>query len=192
MARIALDIDSTLHHYWDLLDSIARRRYGVELPYREQRDWGITQLERDQLIAAVQETHSDENIEGADPYPGAVETVREWREQGHWIHITSHRAGPTRAATVRWLERIGMPFDDLHCSFDKITRCVELEIDVLVDDSPVNLQRAVDQGIRAATIVHPWNEELVAEGLAIGGRDWQELREKLAPLLDGGPRAAGG
>ena len=185
MARIALDIDSTLHHYWDLLDSVARRRYGVQLPYSEQRSWGITQLEREQLIEAVRETHSDENIEGAEPYPGAVETVRAWHEEGHWIHVTSHRAGPTRAATVRWLERIGMPYDDLHCSFDKVTRCVELGIDVLVDDSPVNLERALEAGIGAATIVHPWNAELVESGRAIGATDWFELRERLAPLLDG-------
>jgi FMN phosphatase YigB (HAD superfamily) len=186
VARIALDIDSTLHHYWDLLDSISRRRYGVELPYGDQRSWGITRLERGQLVEAIQETHTDENIEAAEPYPGAVETVRAWREQGHWIHVTSHRAGPTRAATVRWLERIGMPYDDLHCSFDKVTRCVELGIDVLVDDSPVNLERALEAGIHAATIVHPWNAELVASGRAIGAEDWFGLRERLAPLLGEG------
>jgi uncharacterized protein len=38
---------------------------------------------------------------------------------------------------------------------------VELGIDVLVDDSPVNIVRAREAGIVAATIVHPWNEELV-------------------------------
>ena len=52
-----------------------------------------------------------------------------------------------------------MPYDDLHCSFDKVTRCVELEIDVLIDDSPVNLARAREEGIVAATIIHPWNAE---------------------------------
>ena len=56
VARIALDIDSTLHHYWDLLQRIARERYGVELPYEEQRDWGITQLERDAIVHCVEET----------------------------------------------------------------------------------------------------------------------------------------
>ncbi|MEA2375894.1 MAG: uncharacterized protein QOD53_2357 [Thermoleophilaceae bacterium] len=186
MARIALDIDSTLHHYWDLLDGIAQERFGVALPYEEQRDWGITVLEREQLIAAVQETHTDENIEAAEPYPGAVETVRHWHGQGHWIHVTSHRAGPTRAATERWLRRIGMPYDDLHCSFDKVPRCVELGIDVLVDDSPVNLTKASESGIVAATIVHPWNVELVESGLAVGGRDWPELRERVEPLLPRG------
>ena len=68
MARIALDIDSTLHHYWDLLERIAHERYGVAIPYAEQSGWGITALERDQLIAVVEETHSDENIENAEPY----------------------------------------------------------------------------------------------------------------------------
>ncbi len=42
--RIAIDIDSTLHHYWDRLSDAARRRFGVDLPYEEQLDWGITRL----------------------------------------------------------------------------------------------------------------------------------------------------
>ena len=33
--RIAIDIDSTLHHYWDLLSGAAERRFGVDLPYEE-------------------------------------------------------------------------------------------------------------------------------------------------------------
>ena len=53
MAKIALDIDSTLHHYWDLLQRIARERYGVDLPYEEQRDWGISVLERDAIEAGT-------------------------------------------------------------------------------------------------------------------------------------------
>jgi hypothetical protein len=183
MAKIALDIDSTLHHYWDLIDRISQERFGVELPYEEQTDWGITVLERDDLIACVEETHSDENILAAEPYPDAVDTVRAWSEQGHWIHVTSHRAGRAFDATAQWLDKIGMPYDDLHCSFDKITRCVELGIDVLVDDSPVNMRRAKAEGIVAATIVHPWNAQLVEEDGFVGAGDWRELRERLSGVL---------
>jgi uncharacterized HAD superfamily protein len=183
VARIALDIDSTLHHYWDLLAGLSERRFGVPLPYAEQRGWGIHQLEPDQLKELIAETHSDENIETADPYPHAVETVTAWHAEGHWIHVTSHRALHTQTATERWLERIGMPYDDLHCSYDKVTRCVELRIDVLVDDSPVNLENAREQGIVGATIVHPWNAEIVKQDGVIGARDWRELRELLEPVL---------
>jgi uncharacterized HAD superfamily protein len=185
MARIALDIDSTLHHYWDLIDRISQERFGVELPYEEQTDWGITLLERDQLIACVEETHSDENVLSAEPYPDAVETVRAWSKQGHWIHVTSHRSDRAYAATEQWLNQIDMPYDDLHCSYDKIARCVELGIDVLVDDSPINLMRARDEAMAAATIIHPWNRQVVENDGVIGAADWSELRERLRPVLDG-------
>ena len=183
MARSALDIDSTLHHYWDLLERIARDRYGVDLPYEHQSDWGITVLERDALVHCVEETHSDENIEAGEPYPHAVETVRRWHEQGHWIHVTSHRRPSTAPATARWLDAIGMPWDDLRCDFDKVTHCVELEIDLLIDDSPVNIARAREANILAATIVHPWNEQIVGENGVVCAADWLELERKLRPVL---------
>ena len=184
MAKIALDIDSTLHPYWDLLQRVVLERYGVELPYEEQRDWGITALERDAVIHCVEETHTDENILAGVPYEGAVETVQAWHAEGHWIHVTSHRRPQSAGATARWLERIGLPVDDLHCSFDKVSRCVDLGIHVLVDDSPVNIARAREAGIVAATIIHPWNEEVVARDGVIGARDWPELRKRLAPVLE--------
>ena len=183
MARIAIDIDSTLHHYWDLLDRIAQDRFGIELPYAEQRTWGITTLEHEQLVECIQETHSEENILGAEPYPDAVETVRDWHANGHWIHITSHRAEHTCDATARWLERIGLPYDDLHCSYDKVSRCVELGIHVLIDDSPVNLAKAKDEGILGATLIHPWNEELIDQKKIVGADDWSGLRTRLGPQL---------
>jgi len=184
MARIALDIDSTLHHYWDLLDRIAQERHGVALPYAEQSGWGITALEREQLVAVIEETHSDENIESAVPYDGAVEAVRRWHDAGHWIHVTSHRRTSCDAATRRWLESTRIPYDDLHCSFDKITRCVELGIDVLVDDSPVNITRAREEGILAATLIHPWNDSLKDEDGVIAADDWPELERRVNRHID--------
>ena len=94
--------------------------------------------------------------------------------------MTSHRRPQTADATARWLEQIGLPVDDLHCSFDKVSRCVDLGIDVLVDDSPVNIARAREAGIVAATIIHPWNEEVVEPG-----------RRDRRARLDGAARAAG-
>ena len=184
MARIALDIDSTLHDYWDLLRSIVNERYGVDLAYESQTDWGITRLPQEHLRAAVMETHSDDNIAAAEPYPGAVETVTAWHDEGHWIHVTSHRAESCAPATARWLAQVGIPYDDLYCSYDKVTRCVELGIDILVDDSPVNLEGARAAGIVGATIIHPWNAELEGDEHVILARDWYDLNERLKPRLE--------
>lgn len=185
--RIAIDIDSTLHHYWDQFSSIVLRRYGVELPYEGQQTWAISLLEPEQVREAVMETHLVEHVSAAVPYPGAVETVNRWHEQGHFIHITSHRADDSHAHTAEWLDAIGLRHDELYCSYDKIARCREIEIDLLIDDSPVNLERALDAGILAATIVHPWNRELVATGAVVGAEDWQGLAAALEDTLRGGP-----
>ncbi len=181
--RIAIDVDSTLHHYWDVLSGISRRRFGVELPYEEQFTWGITRLRSDQLALCIEESHGDEQILAGRPYPGAVETIRAWSEQGHFIHVTTHRSTACAPATARWLESLGLPFDDLCCSHDKVTRCVELDIDILIDDSPLNIGAAIERGMATATILHPWNAELCEVEDVLGASDWHELAQLLAPVL---------
>ena len=181
--RIAIDIDSTLHHYWNLLEDVAQRRFGVAIPYAEQVVWEIDRLKPDQLSAAVRETHSERLILESEPYPGAVAAVRGWHEAGHFIHITSHRAGDAHEATAQWLERIGLPYDELYCSYDKVSRCEEIGIDLLIDESPENLRRAIDAGIVVATIEHPWNRELCETEDVVCGADWQELARNLEPVL---------
>lgn len=184
--RIAIDIDSTLHHYWDQLAAEARRRFGIDLPYELQVDWGISRLRPEQLQACIAETHRPESILCAVPYPHAVETVAAWHAAGHFVQITSHRAREAHDPTARWLERIGLPYDELYCSFDKISRCRELEIDLLIDDSPLNLRSAVDCGIIAATLEHPWNADVREEEDIISAPDWRELSRALAPVLAAG------
>lgn len=181
--RIAIDIDSTLHHYWDQFSLVAARRFDVELPYEGQTTWGITRLEPQQVHECITETHGDELVAAAVPYEGAVDTVNSWHSAGHFIHITSHRAEIAHSATALWLEAIGLAHDELYCSFDKLSRCREIGIELLIDDSPVNLAGAAEAGIAGATILHPWNAEVVDDHGVVAARDWAGLSRKLQPLL---------
>ncbi len=185
--RIAVDIDSTLHDYWGVLSEISVRRFGVKLPYEEQLTWGLTRLRPEQLALCVKESHSDERILAGVPYPGAVESVRAWREDGHTVYIASSRHADCHEATRAWLQKIGLPFDDLLCSAQKLERCLELGVELLVDDSPMSILGALDHGIRAATIVHPWNEEVCEEEEVVCALDWPGLAQRLAPLLAATP-----
>ena len=54
---------------------------------------------------------------------------------------------------------------------------------MLIDDSPVNLERALEAGITAATLLHPWNRELCETEDVICADDWDGLARKLAPVL---------
>jgi len=184
--KIAIDIDSTLHHYWDVLSDAARERFGIELPYEEQYQWGITRLKDEQLRCVIEATHCEAAILAGRPYPGAVEAVNRWAAGGHFIHVTSHRATACQTATERWLTDIGLRYDELYCSFDKVARCEAIGVDLLIDDSPLNLAAAVACGITVATIIHPWNEDVVENEGIIAARDWptlaRELEASLAPL----------
>ncbi len=90
--RIAIDIDSTLHHHWPIVAAAAERRFGVDLPYEDQVTSAARVLTDEQLLLCIEDTHSDAAIAGARPYPHAVETVNGWDDAGHDIHVTSHRA----------------------------------------------------------------------------------------------------
>ena len=67
--RIAVDIDSTLHHYWDILSEVSVRRFGVELPYDEQFTWGLTRLRPEQLEVCVARVTRRADSRGR-PLPG--------------------------------------------------------------------------------------------------------------------------
>jgi hypothetical protein len=181
--KIAIDIDSTLHHHWDILSEVSLRRFGIELPYDEQLTWGTTRLRPEQLAVCVRESHSDERIIAAVPYPGAVEAIVRWQGEGHSIHVIGDGDPACREATTQWLERIGLGFAELHWCYEKVPRCAELRVELLIDDGPLNLLAALAHGIAAATIRHPWNRELCEEDDVVCAQDWPELERLLAPTL---------
>jgi uncharacterized protein len=183
--RIAIDIDSTLHHQWPLIAAAAKRRFGVELPYAEQFPWAERRLSDEQLLACIEDSHSDEAIAGARPYPDAVETVDGWYDAGHVVHVMSHRAERSVAATRRWLEDIGLRHHELWCGEDKVGHCREVGIELLIDDSPDTLRHALDAGMLAATLRHPWNADLRDAPDVISAADWRELGRLLEPVLAG-------
>ena len=162
--RIALDIDSTLHHYWDVLSEVSVRRFGIELPYEEQLTWGLTRLRPEQLELCVKESHSDTRILAGVPYPGAVETVRALARAGpprtHPQPPRSGAAGAHRSVAAR---RSACPSTTCTARSERVELCAREGIELLIDDSPLSIVGALERGIVAATIVHPWNEEVCEE-----------------------------
>lgn len=180
---IAVDIDSTLHHYWPTFAAIARERFGVELPYDTQRTWGITQLRPEQLRWCIEQTHTEEYVLSAEPYPGAVDALNRWRAMGHSIHIASHRSPDSHTCTAQWLSEIGLQYDELHCIYDKVPVLAGIGTGLLIDDSPHNIEGALKHGIRAATIRHPWNSDLCETEDVVVADDWSGLALELSSVL---------
>ncbi len=178
---VAIDVDSTLHDYWEQFRVAALELYGVHLPYEEQTDWGVQVLSRPQVAHVIEHTHRDEQVSAGVPYHGAADVINGWRRDGHTILITTHRRPDAHDVTAEWLTTHGFGFDLLRCGYQKVDHCQEVGADVLIDDSPINIRDAVGVGITAATIAHPWNRRLADSELAvIFGDDWRQLADRLA------------
>lgn len=185
---VAIDVDSTLHDYWEQFSSAALELHGVELPYAQQRAWSVDALTPQQLREVVDATHADELIAAAIAYPGAAAAVQRWKSEGHEILITTHRRPEAHDVTANWLREQEIPFDGLRCGWRKVDHCSEVGVALLIDDAPENLEGALTRGIAVATIRHPWNQDLLAQRPEIThGDDWLALAEQLEPLL-GWPR----
>ena len=51
---------------------------------------------------------------------------------------------------------------------------------MLIDDSPITLVRAIENGMVAATLVHPWNRDLCEEETeVVSADDWPGLADAL-------------
>ncbi len=183
--RLAIDIDSTLHHHWPLVAAAAERRYGVELPYEQQFPSAGRRLSEEQLRVCIEDTHTDEAIAGARPYPHAVETVNRWYDAGHFVEITSHRAERSLAATRRWLSTSACATTSSSAARTRSRAVEQIGIDLLVDDLPDTLLRARDAGILVAALRHPWNAHVCDEPEVTCAAGWRELARVLEPVLAG-------
>lgn len=178
--RILVDIDSTLYPANEIFLRLFREMYGIELGTIRHWDFYQRHMDDAEFGRFISEHfHAEHEILAARPFRGAVEALRAWADAGARIHIVSDRLPNKRAATRRWLQRIGVPCERLvvRSPIDKIAYARRARIDLIVDDRPDTLAAAVAAGIPAATLVYPYNRRVLAEHPGImRARSWTALR----------------
>ncbi len=152
---VGLDFDNTIVNYSDAIARLAKERF--ELP----KDLPVNKVNlRDFLRSKGREGEWTEfqgelygpGMRYADPYPGAIETMRDFSAGGHRLVIISHRtklpyAGhpyDLHASAMEWvtarLSSQGLFSEDavylLETRADKIGMIASLNCEVFVDDLP--------------------------------------------------------
>ena len=129
-----------------------------------------------------------------EPYPGSPEVVRCLQEErGIRIHFVTHNWDPA-AMTPHlepWLKEYFGPEVGLTVTTeDKLGILRRLGAFGMIDDRPGTIERVADAGLWAATMLQPWNRELVAgHGNILGFESWYEVPD-LIPALTGGAKGA--
>ena len=104
---------------------------------------------------------AEEIIENALPLPGALEALRQWKNEYEIVIVTSQPEN-IRALTYSWIGKHDLPTNEVHITFQKNT----IAGAVLLDDFTDNLQEFADSGRLAICLDQPWNQ------------DWAGLRVK--------------
>jgi hypothetical protein len=174
-----IDIDNTL---WQFCDAFYLELKKINANFPTPDQWSLFNFYEGycsdgDFFAAIDAVHFKQDSDQYRPYPEARPFLSSLRERGYDIIIASHRKEDTRQPTERWLARHRLPYDELHLSFDKTT--LFGRADVVVDDAPQTLEKAVKSGVLAAGLLFPWNRAYAGNGFGL----FQDLNGVLGYIM---------
>ena len=153
--KIIIDIDNTL---WDFSPVFWKHLRDINPDITPPQAWDRwdfweVYVSKKELYDAIHRIHMDQ--EKYPPYGEAKPFLTSLKEKGFYIIIASHREQESFDGTVRWLNKYGLPFDEIYLSDDK--SILFKDCCAIVDDSPFMLDKAKYAGIVRTGLLHPWN-----------------------------------
>lgn len=180
MSKIAIiDIDNTL---WSFSEPFYQALKKINRNFPTPDQWSTSNLwegycSEDDFMAAIHSIHRDQDCDEYQPYPESQHFLSSLKKQGYHIIVASHRVPEMRQPTEQWLVLHNLPYDELHLSLDKTV--LFPNVNVVVDDSPLTLQKAKEKGALAAGLLCPWNKAYAGNGFGL----FQNLNEVLSYIL---------
>jgi len=176
-----IDIDNTL---WQFCDAfyIELAKINTKFPKPDAwTNWDIWEgyCSKQDFYRAVSVVHSNQDNDKYLPYSESKGFLAALRNNGYHITIASHRSPDHREPTERWLNQHGLVYDDLHLSYHK-TDLFNMFTDLVVDDAPEVLEKAVANGIKATGLLFPWNRAYTDNGFRL----YSSLNEILSHILN--------
>ncbi len=168
MGKIAIvDIDNTL---WQFSDAFYLELKKINGNFPSPDQWTTYDIWEGhcselEFVAAIEAIHRHQDSDRYQPYPEARRFLSSLKGQGFHVIIASHRVPATRQPTERWLARHGLPYDELHLSLDKTV--LFPTADVVVDDAPPTLEKAIKSGALGAGLLFPWNRAYLGNGFRL-------------------------
>lgn len=145
MARIAVDVDSTLYDFETLARDeflkLAIERDDKELFQGAYHPWVEWRSPADSCgvpawLEVIERCHSTTNIKNQQPFEGSVDACWDLVESGHDLIYLSSRDSETFKATREWLKACEFPDSDklVVCGSDKSEHLKDCQY--LIDDRP--------------------------------------------------------
>jgi hypothetical protein len=174
--RIGVDLDNTIldatssHlHYYNLASGLSLTADDVN-DFYIYRLYGWSPEERDKVFRQYGHDIHWNSL----PYPLAIESIGEITQNHHVTFITA-RPEKFRTVTIDWLERYKFKYHDITFTENKLQACIDLKIDVLIDDAPHYAEEFTHQNIRVILYDQPYNRH-IAHDIVYRATNWNEVK----------------
>lgn len=171
---IGLDIDGVIADLHDKLLEIARKY--TNIPEDEKQEYKLRDMNgvsRDVENRVFEELFKTHQIEDVPVVPGAVEIINSWYDLGHKIILLTARAKHWKEQTEKWLNNIGLKYDQLVFDDNKGEQAQQMGIDIFIDDKPENVLDLQAHDVEALLFEQPWNQDMDLPQI----QDWAEFKK---------------
>jgi 5'(3')-deoxyribonucleotidase len=182
--RLGIDLDGVVANFNQGWVDLYNRQFGTHLTLEDSERWE----------AMIEEAHFEDmdqfwewaaDIAGhslfwhLEPYPGAIEALRDLDAKGHQIVILTFKPEYAVEDTYEWIRRHGIPTNEVHILEEKWL----VDCDVYLDDGPHVLPDLVANrpNDTVCRYVRPWNHPVPG---AMDVRDFDEFREVVSRLAE--------
>lgn len=152
--RIGVDCDNVIYPFADIFRLYCEDVMGRHLPtptvWNFEKEWDLS-IERFHRLLRRGHDRGIVFSLGAPPKT-AIDVLGELRH-AHEVVIVTARPAYSKRATLAWLDHWEIPRDDLVFADDKAA----VDIDVLIDDSPLQIEAARAAGKVGIVFDQPWN-----------------------------------
>jgi hypothetical protein len=175
-----IDIDNTL---WQFCDAFYLELIKINRDFPTPDRWSSSGFwteycSESDFMNSINFIHYNQESEAYRPYPEAKTFLSTLMKEGFHIILASHRLTDTMQPTENWLKKHELPYDEIHLSSDKTI--LFNRTDVVVDDIPHTLKKAVECGALGTGLLFPWNQAYAGKGFGL----FQNLNDVLDYILE--------
>lgn len=189
--RIAIDIDEVLvPHAKDYLE-FHNKKFGTNFDFESFGNfkyWEILGFSLEEIQVLFKEFSEVYNFPPFENSQRVISTLA----KSHDLFIITSRPLEVKELTLDFLDNnFGNCFNQVLFSGDnngelkiKSDLCIDLGIDIIIEDSPVIAQKCLDRGVQVFLFDQPWNRELSGENF-IRVYNWEDILNKLKEIENG-------